>query len=128
MSAAEALPDASALAALSALMAVVADAGGAQARLGKIMAATVEARSRIEEAKAASAALDQKLADHRTVLAREKAAHDKRLAAERQAHEAEMRHREGQVAHLHGKAKADADAAAKLKDDWSKLINRAVAA
>jgi hypothetical protein len=128
MSADKALPDPRALAALSALMALIADADGAQARLEQIMAITAEARTLIDQANAAKAELDEKLAEQRTVMAREKAAHDKRLAAERSDHAAKIAEREAATAATHAKAKIDADEAAKLKDDWSKLINRAVAA
>jgi hypothetical protein len=65
MSADKALPDPRALAALSSLMALIADADGAQARLKQIMAITAEARAEIARAKAASTSLDEKIVAHK---------------------------------------------------------------
>jgi hypothetical protein len=124
--------------AVIALVRLAANPKAAEQRVLELRAATEKAREALEAAQAAQESLKAAKADQDAVITAERAAHDDKLSRERRAwdgersqRDAEIRRREAETNSQLLKAKADAEAAEKIRTELAERlenVKRAAAA
>jgi hypothetical protein len=117
-----ALPDDRDVKTLHALLHLIADPKAISQQLERLTELSKAAAQQVDVANTVRAELEAEQRTHDETLASERAEHDKAIAREKSAVAAEhaqrasaLDEREAEIARLEAKAKADADAAAKLK-------------